>query len=96
MTERVKTAAPVSEAGYVASGTLVDGWTIWDPFERVPELQWPQSVAVYARMGNEDSRVASLLEAISLPIRSTSWRIRPEKRLRRGDGVCVPKPRRAY
>jgi hypothetical protein len=78
VTERVKTAAPVSEAGYVASGTLVDGWTIWDPFERVPELQWPQSVAVYARMGNEDSRVASLLEAISLPIRSTSWRIRPE------------------
>lgn len=78
VTEKVKTAAPVSEAGYVASGTLVDGWTIWDPFERVPELQWPQSIAVYARMGNEDSRVASLLEAISLPIRSTAWRIRQE------------------
>lgn len=78
VTEKVKTAAPVSEAGYVASGTLVDGWTIWDPFERVPELQWPQSIAIYARMGNEDSRVASLLEAISLPIRSTAWRIRQE------------------
>jgi hypothetical protein len=76
MTERVKTAAPVSETGYVASGTIVDGWTIWDPFEQVPELQWPQSVAIYSRMDNEDSRVTSLLEAISLPIRSTQWRIK--------------------
>lgn len=75
MTERVKTAAPVSEAGYV-SGVSVDGWTAWDPFEKTPELQWPASVAVYSRMDNEDSRVTSLLEAISLPIRSTAWRIR--------------------
>lgn len=76
MTERVKTAAPVAETGYVASGMMVDGWTIWDPFEKVPELQWPSSVAVYSRMDNEDSRVTSLLEAISLPIRSTQWRIK--------------------
>lgn len=76
MTERVKTAAPVAESGYVASGMNVDGWTIWDPFEKTPELQWPQSVAVYSRMDNEDSRVTSLLQAISLPIRSTPWRIR--------------------
>lgn len=76
MTERVKTAAPVTEAGYVASGMMIDGWTVWDPFEKVPELQWPQSVAIYSRMDNEDSRVTSLLEAISLPIRSTAWRIK--------------------
>jgi hypothetical protein len=75
MTERVKTASPVSESGYVTGSTMVDGWTIWDPFEKVPELQWPQSVAVYSRMDNEDSRVTSLLEAISLPIRSTAWRV---------------------
>lgn len=78
MTPRAQTAAPVSELGYVASGTIVDGWTIWDPFERTPELQWPQSISVFARMGAEDSRVTSLLEAISLPIRSTAWRIRQE------------------
>ena len=77
MTERVKTAAPVAETGYVSGGMALDGWTMWDPFEKVPELQWPQSVAVYSRMDNEDSRVTSLLEAISLPIRSTVWRIRP-------------------
>jgi hypothetical protein len=78
MTARQPTASPVAEMGYVASGSVIDGWTIWDPFERVPELQWPQSISVYARMGNEDSRVTSLLEAISLPIRSTPWRIRQE------------------
>lgn len=75
MTARAQTASPVSEQGYVSG--VVDGWTAWDPFEQVPELQWPQSVAVFTRMEAEDSRVHSLLEAISLPIRSTTWRIRP-------------------
>lgn len=75
MTPKAETAAPVSATGYVTP--FVDGWTVWDPFEKVPELQWPQAIAVYMRMNNEDSRVASLLEAISLPIRSTAWRIKP-------------------
>lgn len=77
VTERVKTAAPVGESGYVQGAYQMDGWTAWDPFEKTPELQWPASVAVYSRMDNEDSRVTSLLEAISLPIRSTAWRIIP-------------------
>lgn len=75
MTPKVETAAPVSGIGYVTP--FVDGWTVWDPFEKVPELQWPQAIGIYMRMNNEDSRVASLLEAISLPIRSTAWRIKP-------------------
>lgn len=75
MTPRAETAAPVSDRGYVTP--FIDGWTVWDPFEKVPELQWPQAISVYMRMNNEDSRVASLLEAISLPIRSTQWRIKP-------------------
>jgi hypothetical protein len=77
VTERVKTATPVSEAGYVTGSLDVDGWTAWDPFEKTPELQWPASVAVYSRMDNEDSRVTSLLEALSLPIRSAEFRIDP-------------------
>lgn len=77
VTERVKTASPVSETGYVHGAYQLDGWTAWDIFEKTPELQWPASVAVYSRMDNEDSRVTSLLEAISLPIRSTAWRIVP-------------------
>jgi hypothetical protein len=77
VTERQKTASPVGESGYVHGAYQLDGWTAWDVFEKTPELQWPASVAVYSRMDNEDSRVTSLLEAISLPIRSTQWRIVP-------------------
>lgn len=76
MTAKAQTAVNVSEQGYV-TGANISGWVNWDPFERVPELQWPANVAVYSRMDNEDSRVTSLLEAISLPIRSTTWRIDP-------------------
>lgn len=74
-TARVKTAAPVGEAGYVTAAS--DGWINWDPFEKVPSLQWPQCVSAFLEMDNDDSRVSSLLEAISLPIRSTAWRIDP-------------------
>lgn len=83
MTPRVESAANLSERGYVvpqpATGVpgVLDGWVNWDPFERTPELQWPSSVAVFSRMDNEDSRVTSLLEAISLPICGTEWRIDP-------------------
>lgn len=76
VTAKAQTAVNVSEDGYVM-GSNIDGWVNWDPFERVPELQWPANVAVFSRMDNEDSRVTSLLEAISLPIRSTAWRIDP-------------------
>lgn len=76
MTAKAQTAVNVSEQGYVM-GSNIDGWVNWDPFENIPELQWPSNVAVFSRMDNEDSRVTSLLEAISLPIRSTTWRIDP-------------------
>lgn len=49
----------------------------FDENERIADLQWPQSVGVYARMAAEDGRVASLLQAIGLPIRRTAWRIDP-------------------
>jgi hypothetical protein len=42
----------------------------------VPELMWPNSIHTYTRMGREDARIASVLRAIGLPIRRTSWRIR--------------------
>ncbi len=74
VTKRVATAAPVGESGYTASQ---NGWVGWDPFEKVPDLQWPANIAVYSEMDNNDSRVSSLLEAISLPILETGWRIDP-------------------
>lgn len=76
MTPRAKTTAPTSEKGYVAN-PLPDGWINWDPFEKTPELQWPECVPVYSRMEREDGRVSSVLQAIGLPVRRTPWRIDP-------------------
>ncbi|GAC70736.1 phage portal protein family protein [Gordonia soli] len=75
MTERQRTAAPRSESGYV-NGMGLD-WQQFDPDEQVPELQWPRSTHVYRNMTRGDARVASVLQAIGLPIRRTTWRIDP-------------------
>lgn len=74
-----KTAAPRTEKGYVnglagIAGAFTPGF---DQFETVPELTWPNSVWTYNRMLREDARIASVLRAIGLPIRRTTWRIRP-------------------
>jgi hypothetical protein len=66
---------PTAESGYVKSAS--DGWINWDPFEKVPTLNWPANIAVFLEMDNDDSRVSSLLESISLPIIETPWRIDP-------------------
>ena len=63
----------VGEIGYVNGRGL--NMQQWDFDEKVPDLQWPASNHIYARMGREDGRVASLLQAIGLPIRRTVWRI---------------------
>lgn len=82
MTKRAQTAAPVSEKGYVVataprSGDAFFSWLSADPFEKVADLQWPQSVAMFAQMENDDSRIASLLSVTSKPILKTPKRIDP-------------------
>lgn len=82
MTKRAKTAAPISEKGYVVAapsrvGDPYFSWLSADPFEKVPELHWPQSVAMYAQMRNDDSRIGSLLSVVSAPILQTAKRIDP-------------------
>ncbi|WP_245839914.1 DUF935 domain-containing protein [Mycobacterium aquaticum] len=68
----------MGERGYVnGNGAAGNSWIDWDPFEKVPQLQWPEAVNVYLEMDNDDSRVTSLLESISLPIVSAKWRIDP-------------------
>ncbi|MEU9805034.1 hypothetical protein [Mycobacterium sp. NPDC050853] len=71
-----KTAAPISEIGFVNpySG-LLSAWAAWDTYEQVPELLWPNSIRTYTRMSREDGRIASVLAAIALPVRRTTWRI---------------------
>lgn len=82
MTKRAQTAAPTSEKGYVVGTPVRTGdpyfsWLTSDPFEKVGELQWPQSVAMFGQMENDDSRIGSLLGVVSKPILKTPKRIDP-------------------
>lgn len=65
--------APVSEIGYAATGGI---WWQWQD-ETTPELVWPQSVQIYDQMRSQDAQVASVLRAVTLPVRRTPWRIDP-------------------
>lgn len=65
--------APVTEKGYAAQSAL---WWPGDD-ENTPELVWPRSNEVYSRMRRQDAQVGSVLRAVTLPIRRTTWRLDP-------------------
>lgn len=67
---------PSQEKGYA---TPFPGMRWWNPLqeEETPELRWPQSIEVYDRMRRQDAQVMSVLRAVTLPIRRTTWRIDP-------------------
>jgi hypothetical protein len=67
-------AAPVNEIGYANAAQSF--WS-YDETETTPELQWPQSVAVYEQMRTQDAQIVSVLRAVSLPVQRTPWRIDP-------------------
>ncbi len=69
---------PVSLKGYQVTGAQLGQWwqTPTDD-EETPELRWPLSVQVYDRMRRQDAQVMSVLRAVTLPIRRTTWRIDP-------------------
>lgn len=66
--------APTSEIGYASRTSL--WWNIQED-EDTPELRWPFSVDVYDRMRRQDAQVMSVLRAVTLPIRRTTWRLDP-------------------
>lgn len=68
-------AVPESEKGYSVGGSSF--WTELDE-EETPELQWPRNISVYDRMRRQDGQVISVLRAMTLPIRRTTWRIDPD------------------
>ncbi|MFJ3957707.1 DUF935 family protein [Arthrobacter sp. NPDC090010] len=67
-------AVPVGEKGYQAD---VGPWGLDDELEKTPELQWPRNIEVYDAMRRQDAQVVSVLRAVTLPIRRTTWRIDP-------------------
>ena len=69
-----KATAPTREIGYAVENASY-GWWLYDG-ETTPELIWPQSVSVYNAMRRTDAQVASVLRAVTLPVRRTPWRLR--------------------
>ncbi len=67
-------AAPLTEKGVAVAG-VGSWWSQLGEDEETPELRWPLSVAVYDRMRRQDPQVMSVLRAVKLPIRRTTWRI---------------------
>lgn len=67
-------ATPLVEIGHV-----VDAPTWWAAldYETTPELRWPTSIDVFDRMRKQDAQVVSVLRAVTLPVRRTSWRVDP-------------------
>ncbi|MDN5858586.1 MAG: DUF935 domain-containing protein [Pseudonocardia sp.] len=45
--------------------------------EPTPELRWPRSLEKWNQMRRQDAQVASVLRAVTLPVRRTPWRIDP-------------------
>lgn len=65
------TVAAYNEIGYMNSF-----WNLLEE-EETPELLWPMSIQVFDRMRRQDAQVGSVLRAVTLPVRRTSWRIDP-------------------
>lgn len=68
-------SVPTTEDGY-SVGPTSSFWDVPDD-EKVPELQWPRNIEVYDQMRRTDAQVISVLRAVQLPIRRTTWRIDP-------------------
>lgn len=70
-----KPVAPTTEIGYTNSHPGL--WWAAPDEEHTPELRWPRSVEVYDQMRSQDAQVGSVLEAVTLPVRSVTWRLDP-------------------
>lgn len=66
-------AVPTHESGYQNQKEF---WGLADD-EETPELQWPRNIEVYDKMRRQDAQVMSVLRAVTLPIRRTTWRLDP-------------------
>lgn len=73
----VKSQPAVREVGYAATPATGTWWDVNLDDESTPELRWPQNLPIYDAMVRQDAQVASVLRAVTLPIRSTTWRIEP-------------------
>jgi hypothetical protein len=70
--------APVNTRGYVDPYTLSTGYgsLYLDLLEHVPDLVWPTSTAVFARM-RRDPQLAAILAGWTLQLRRAQWQLDP-------------------
>lgn len=72
--EPPRPVATTREKGYAYDGAGLSFWADLT-YEPTPELQWPDSVAVFDRMRKQDAQVSSVLRAVTAPILRTGWSI---------------------
>lgn len=73
-----RTQVATSEMGYAATSTGRDFWQVGAlDDETTPELRWPDGLRTFDAMRKQDAQVASVLRAVTFPVRSTQWRIDP-------------------
>ena len=67
------------EQGYQVDVSGLSSWaTLADEsHETNPDLTWPRNLEVYDKMRREDAQVASVMRAVTLPIRGAEWMIDP-------------------
>ncbi|WP_081265075.1 phage portal protein family protein [Prescottella equi] len=65
--------AKTVEIGYASESDSA----FWASRETTPELLWPNSVRVYDQMRRQDAQCTSVLRAVMLPVRRTTWRLEP-------------------
>lgn len=74
----VKSQAAQREVGYAANPSPSSWWSVEiDDEESTPELRWPDNLPIYDAMHRQDAQVASVLRAVTHPIRGTTWRLDP-------------------
>lgn len=67
-------AVPVRERGYNSLPTAAAFWGTLQ-LEKTPELRYPQCLAVYEDMDNQDGQVGSVFAAVVTPILRAGWRV---------------------
>ncbi|WP_205353073.1 phage portal protein family protein [Janibacter anophelis] len=73
----VKAQPALREIGHAAPPSAGAWWQVSLDEESTPELRWPLNLPVYDAMVRQDAQVASVLRAVTHPIRGTQWRIDP-------------------
>lgn len=80
MVDTASKAAPTTPLPLSPIGTTTGRADLFGTFNPVdaepnPALVWPQCIPVFNKMRTEESQIVSVMRAVKLPIRRTTWRV---------------------